>query len=234
MVPIKIGGISYNLPASYGELTCNQFAKLSKIEDQNNMIELLSILLSVDKEILEQCDMVDIDLVVLPFLSYLNEPMVANYIIPDKIEIKGVWYPKPKGIGVNTYGQKNHLQREVAKYEKAGLSDVDLYPFAVALYMQPIVSNSPYNADKVDDLIGDIKNCRINEVWPIASFFLMNYLRSTRKKQLDYLTSQAAKKSEQGLINSIGSESFQRYSVFRRFLIKLLRRSFWKSTISYT
>jgi hypothetical protein len=233
MIPFKLGEKEFNLPTSYGELTYSQYDALLKLPESDDFIGILSILSGLPREDWELCQDSMVDIAIMPHISFLNELFDNQYILPDTIEIEGKRYQLPGTIEVNTFGQKLSLQRAIARAEKQGLQEMEIYPYIVALYMQPIVTESEYSEEKVEKLQEKIKHCRINEVFPIASFFLLNSVRSLQKKQSILSMSQLGKKSEQGYTTSKSSENYQRFSPFRRFCIKVLRMFFSKSTRSY-
>ena len=233
MIPFKLGDKEFNLPTSYGELSHRQYMDLLNLKDPNDFIGILSILSGLHREDWELCQDSMIDIAIMPHISFLNELFDKEYILPDTIEIDGVRYKLPGTIEVNTFGQKLALQRCIANAEKKGLAEIEVYPYVVALYMQPIVTESEYNEDKVEKLEEKIRDCRIDEVFPIASFFLLNSVRSLQKKQSILSTNQQAKKSGPEYTPLKSSESYQRFSPLRRFLIKTLRKFFLKSTRSY-
>lgn len=223
MVPFKIGDISFELPSSYGELTLGQFDQLKKADGK--LISELAILSGVDKKILEQSKDLDIDWNAKNALSFFEDPFDCDqYIVPDYITIGGKRYKTPGGIGINTFGQKLSLQQEISKTELAGGSEVDIYPFVIALYMQPAVTGKPYDSDEVDKLIPEIMNCKLAEAWPLAGFFLSNYVKYSSEKAKNYHTPQPLKRSGLALTGFKSSESSRPYSLWRRFLIGTLNK----------
>lgn len=234
MVHYTLGDKQFSMPASYGELTYNQLKTLTRLPDPDNFLSVLTVLTRITKEEWDQCPDLDVDNKLAPFMQYLNEAFDPVFILPSKIEIKGVWYDLPGGIGVNTFGQKIALQRAIARIEKEGIEEIDIYPYVVALYMQPTVTKLEYNEDKVEALIPDIMECKLNELFPIAGFFLKNCEKSLTKKRNDSVTLRPVKKSGRESINLKSSESYQRYGLLRGALIKVLRRFSWKGTTLFT
>jgi hypothetical protein len=223
-----------SIPSNYGELTYNQFDRLLKLSNPDDFLSIVSVLSNRPKEEWELCPDINADISLYESLKYLEEPFTPIFIKPDKIKIKSVLYDLPGGIAVNTLGQKLALQRCVTKAEKDGTKEVELYPYIVALYMQPIVTQSPYNEDKVEALVNDIKECQLQELFPIAGFFLKSCVTSSKKKKKGYPILLLKKKSEPGSIALKSSESYQRFGLFRGLLIRVLKRFFWKSTASFT
>lgn len=234
MVDCKLGDIAFSLPTSYGELTYNQFVALKDMSDTSDIVGIFSILSGVEKSIIEQSGDLDLDEKIISLIKFLEKLPNLVFLLPDQIYIGDKWYQKPTGIEVNTFGQKLSLQRKVISIQKEGKGEVDIYPFIVALYMQPAITGTPYDEDEVDRLVPLIMECKINQLFPIASFFLKSYELSLQKKRSDSRILLSKKSDRQGLTVSKSSESYQRFSVLRRFLIKILKKYFWKNTISFT
>lgn len=234
MVNYKLADISFTLPTSYGELTFNQFLKLKALPDSENFISVLSVISGVDKATWEQCENIDLDQHLYEFISFLNEPMVGTFILPDRIRIGDKWYDRPEGIALNTFGQKIALQNAIVKCEREGKEEYEVYPYVVALFMQPAVTKKKYDSDEVDKLVTLIMDCKLNEIFPIATFFLTNYLQYFLKKKNDYHIPLLRKKSEQEYTSLKSSESYQRFGRWRRPLIKLLTKFSWKGIRLFT
>lgn len=234
MVNYKLGDISFTLPTSYGELTFNQFLKLKALPDPENFISVLSVLSCVDKTTWEQCDNLDLDQHIYEFISFLNEPMIGTFILPDRIQIGDKWHDRPEGIALNTFGQKIALQNAIAKCEKEGKEEYEVYPYVVALFMQPVVTKKKYDSDEVDKLVPLTMDCKLNEIFPIATFFLTNYLQYFLKKKNGSHTPLLQKKSEPVSTSLKSSENYQRFGRWRRPLIKLLMKFSWKGIRLFT
>jgi len=234
MIYLTLGDNEISIPSSYGELTYSQFDRLLKLPDSDDFLSIVSVLSGRPKEEWDACPDINADISLYESLKYLEEPFAPIFIKPDKIRIKGTLYDLPGGIAVNTLGQKLALQRCITKAEKDGVKEVELYPYIVALYMQPIVTGSPYNEDKVEALVSDIKDCQLQELFPIAGFFLKSCVTPSKKKKKGYPILQLRKKSEPGSIVLKSSESYQRFGLLRGLLIRVLKKCFWKSTTSFT
>ena len=221
MMHFKLSEIEFSIPTSWGELTYNQFMKLKS--NDGELLSVISILSGIDKETWEQVKQLDIDAMVLPYLEFINEPMPI-FILPDRIQYKGEYIALPGGIDINTLGQKISLERERRRIEKENIEEVEIYPFVASLYLQPIITNTPYDNDKVEALMSDMRELKINELFPLVNFFLRNYEKLSKKSLSTYLTHQRAKKSGQVLTGLESSESYQRFGLFRRPLAKLLMK----------
>jgi hypothetical protein len=234
MVHFKSNGFEFSLPSCYGDLTLSQFFKLKELQS-NKLIDILPILSGLDKYTWEQFADIDIDEKIAPCLEFLNGEFDCHlYFVPDYINISGKQYPKPKSVGLNTFGQKLALQSATAEAEKEGKNSVDVYPYALALYMQPIVTGKPYDSDEVDKLLPDIMECKLSEAWPLCSFFLLSFEQSLSEKAKSFHTLQQRKRLEQELKNLKSSATFQQFSLWRKLSIKLLTMFYSRIMPRYT
>lgn len=232
MINFKLGKYEAQLPMRWGELTFKQFYALRKEED---FLSILSILSGLDKSLWEKCDDLDLDQKIAPYMEWMKLPFdCQEYLVPDKIEIAGKLYPKPKGIGLSTFGQKLELESAVTKAEAEGKQEFDVYAYIIALYMQPVIDGPEYNQEKVDKLHEDALNVKLEQGWPLASFFLQNYVVYKKRREGNFLTLLSRKKLERELTALVDSENFRLYSPLRRFTIKLLTKlSKWSIRLYY-
>lgn len=231
MVPFKIDGKSFEIPQHYGALTLGQFLRLKN--ESPDFIGIISILSGIERAAIEQVEDIDLDYKIAPFLEWLKEPFdLQNTILPSFIEISGKQYDRPTGLGINTYGQKLALQNEIEEKENTAQSEIDCYPYALALYMQPIVTGKPYDEEEVQKLIPEILKCRLSEAWPIASFFLSNYEKYLKRRSGNFLTLLHQRKYKRALADLKSSETFRQYSLSRRLLISLMSKCYsWTITL---
>lgn len=233
MIPFNLGKYSFELPQDYGELTLKQFFELRKFE--GDLIGMISVLSGLDRTLWEQARDINIDLTLSVYLDWLNKPFnPEDYILPDRLQINGVYYNRPKDLKSKTLAQKISLQNEMERVQKENGTDVDLIPFALALYFHPIVTGEKYDSEKVEAFIPEIMNCKVEEAYPIASFFLLNWAKSLSKNESDFRILQARKKYERELSASKSSKSLGQFTLLRRTLIKVLRKSYKWITQPYS
>lgn len=234
MIHFTSNSFEFSLPSCYGDLTFNQFFKLKELKS-NKIIDVLPILSGLDKSIWEQFQDIDIDEKIAPCLEFLKGEFDCHlYLIPDYITISGKQYQKPKALGLNTFGQKLALQSSIAEAEKEEKNSVDIYPYALALYMQPIVTGKPYDSDEVDKLLPEIMECKLSEAWPLCSFFLLSFEQSLTEKAKSYHTLQQRTRLEQELKILRSSVTFQQFSLCRKLSIKLLMMFYSRIMPRYT
>lgn len=222
MVHFKSNGFEFSLPSCYGDLTLSQFFKLKNLQS-NKLIDILPILSGLDKAIWEQFADIDIDEKIAPCLEFLQGEFDCHlYLVPDYITISDKQYPKPKSLALNTFGQKLALQTAIADAEKQGKDSLEIYPYALALYMQPIVTGKPYDSDMVDDLVPAVMQCKLSEAWPLCSFFLLSFEQLLIEKEKSYHILQQRKNLELELKTLKSSVTFQQFSLWRKLWIEIL------------
>jgi hypothetical protein len=229
MITFKTQDSSFELPTRWGEITFNQFFALQKSD--GSFLDLISILTGIYKSVWENSDDIMIREKLTPYLEFLNTEFdVQNYLLPDYFVFKDVRYKVVNDIATCTAGQKWHLEDLI----KDGKTEVDLLPHALAIYFQPQITKSDYDAKKVEELLPDMMNLKLEEGWGVASFFLTNFASYLNEKVKALHTNQHLKKSEQELTDFVNSETFQRYSLFRRLLIKLLMKLYSRTMRRFT
>lgn len=230
MIPLIIEGKSIDLPVRYGELTFKQFYDIRKCDGKISTI--VSILTGIPRETLLLINDLDLEDKLSPYLEFLQQDFdVQHYFVPDYFDFDGVKYPKPKELRMQSIGQKWHLEDAV---READGKDVDIYPIALAIYLQPTITGTPYDESKVNELLPKVMEMKLEQGWPLASFFLTNYEKYLNSKRKRSHTRQQAKSYVQVLTDLRNSETFQRYSLWRRLSIKLLIWLFSKITTRYT
>lgn len=230
MIQFKIGKNVINVPSSYSELTVGQFFKLR--DQAKDGIDMLAILTHQTREY--WAEQVDIDKisVLMESLDWVkNIPNFASFLRPDRIEILGTWYDIPKGLGLHTLDQHYCFEDLIMKSNT--MNDIDIIPQALAIYFQPLIDKSKFDRDRLPAIEELITTCRIEEAFPVASFFLLKYKKYSQRKQKHYTTNLLRKKEELALIDSISTASLQRFGIFRRVCVRALRRFFNASTLRY-
>lgn len=223
MIPFKTEEFNFEVPSSYGELTLGQLYELKKCKDDG--LEIFTILSGIDRTKFELSKDLALDVKLNESLEFLQHPFSDEFfLVPDFITVSGKKYKAPKSLVENTYGQKIALQNYIIEVEKEGGNETDAYAFALALYMQPIITGKPYDIEEVEKLVPEILNCKLQEAWPLAGFFLSNFAKSLNESLNALATRQATKKYKLELIDLKNSENFRQFSPWRRFLIKLLTR----------
>ena len=172
MISVQIGDEIYKCATSWHGCTVRQFFQL-KGWDTNDMVALVAILTGAPYEVVACAKQVDIDEILLPYLTFLEKEMPANTERLTHISIEGKEYKVPTDLGQYSFVQKIRLQERMVEIVNNTGSTVDAIPFAVAVYFQPIVQGVKYDTDKATEFANDVvMDCSITEAWAVANFFL--------------------------------------------------------------
>jgi hypothetical protein len=233
VIPFRLSkDIAFELPQDYGELTLKQFFALKKKAD-GDLLDLLSILSGLPRETWEQAKDFNIDVKIEPYLDWMNEKFnPESFALKDTLIINGKECKRPKDIRTQTNGQKLALEKKHYKNQEEGGNDVDLIPFALANYFQPVYFNNKYDADQVEELLPLIMECKIQDAYPIGSFFLTSYARLLTSNERYFLMFLHRKKYELELLASKSSKSSEQYTLLQRVSIKAMKiLSKWTITL---
>lgn len=224
MIPFTLSkDISFELPQDYGELTLSQFFAIRK-NPNGDILDLLSILSGLPKEVWEQARDFNIDAKIAPYLIWMQEPFnPESFILKETLKINDYIIPRPEDIRTQAFGQKIALEKEYYKINKEGGNEIDLIPYALALYFQPIYYGNKYDSDQVNQLLPLIMNCKIQEAYPIGAFFLNSYAKLLNSKERAFHTFLQMKKYEQALIDSKSLKSSGQYTLYQRVSISLTK-----------
>jgi hypothetical protein len=194
---------SIKLPESWSEVAFSQFVKMQSLnEEKNTILETLSILSGEPYDSWLLCRDVDIDEKVVPFISFIYHKVDFEKLpIPKTINYKGKEYKGVKDIGLETFGQKIIFQDYLNKSLEKETNIIQTFPYIVAIYLQPIITESEFNTDKVEELEKEINEMPVTVVIPLATFFLQKSIVSIRKKMKYLLRDMSGKSWKQELKN---------------------------------
>lgn len=201
-LPFKIDGKSYQCPTKWEEVTVKQFQEL-KQWNQKDFVKLLSILTCVPYDILFNTQTIDIDVKLMPALKFIEVPLNDSTLPPvSHIKIDGKQYPVPKDLGKYTFGQKIVATTKINEALKQYNDAYVVLSQMVAIYMQPIIQEKPYNEDEADKMAAEvIDNCSIVEVFAVGCFFLQKLIGLQRKNSLPYPLNLIKNKWLRGFLN---------------------------------
>lgn len=202
MIPFKIDKYSFNLPQNNGELTVKQFLDLRKLKG-NNTLQILAILSGLDESIWSQTSDIDIDNKILSSLDWMTEPFdYQSFMLPDYLTIDGKKYPVPTSISIKTFGQKIAIQTLLEKCDKENIDHIDVIDQALQIYFE-----RPLEL---------IWNCKLEEGFPVASFFFETWSDYLLTSQINLLANKQANKQGRGLTGSTSSDTLGLYTRFRK------------------
>lgn len=224
MIPFTLSkDIIFELPQDYGELTLKQFFAI-KNNPNGDLIDFISIISCVPRNTIEQVRDFNFDQKISPYFDWVQEKFnPEDYILKDHLTIGDKIVKSPKDIKTQTFGQKLSLEKEYFRITKEGGNEVDLIPFALALYFQPAYFNNKYDSDQVNELLPLIMECKIEEAYPIGSFFLNSYAKSLVSKETNFLMFLHRKKAELALIDLKSLKSSGQSTLFQRASIRVMK-----------
>lgn len=166
---VEIDKQQFNCPTKWGEVTVRQFFRLRN--EPADAINVYAIMLGCDRALIERCKQFDLHQQLQPLLAFLHkpvEPADSRIITFDSKE-----YHAPKDIGEGSFIQYTRLHERMAKVVKETGSTIDAIPYAVALYMQPIVQGVDFKTELAEAFIDThVMQASITEATAVGNFFL--------------------------------------------------------------
>lgn len=182
MIPIKLLGISYQLPERWDEVTVRQFIGLmDRSKDiAGNPALILSILSGIDYDVLMNADPRQIEGDILAHLTFLgNDVGLESFEKSETIEINGTRYVVPTDLQNETWGQKITAQMIINEAAAKKMPLISIASELVAVYLQPVINGPFFDDKKMKPIADQIRNTsKISEVWPVAAFFLRKSIKS--------------------------------------------------------
>lgn len=172
MIPVRIGSISAQLPASWDEVTLGHYIEMAKHSDDLSIIRLLSILSGVNYVVLLNVNAETFDERVIDHMNFIREPIDVHSLPEvESLAINGKTYPLPDP-GKCTIGQKLALQSQIRIGQDMNTLHADLVATAVAIYMQPLIDGTPFDDERIDSIREMVLQLPLKQVYPAGSFFL--------------------------------------------------------------
>jgi hypothetical protein len=191
-------------PQGYHDLTYGQLIRL-RMEPTNDIGQLLDILTGIPRAIWMQLSITEAAKI-QKFLQWVIESPCKweELKVPKTLHYKGVDYPIPADLGMDTFGQKIVLEAKIsaivsemlkatgrtnmpdpkkfAEYaqHKSATQMMTLIPYIVAIYMQPRVQGKQFDESEITEIEYEILNCRAVEVYPIGNFFIQSLIVSAQ------------------------------------------------------
>lgn len=188
MIKFKLDNQTYSMPQCWEDISYKQFMELKSWDGEDRLM-FLSILTRVPIDIMEQTSVLDLDDRLEPYASFINKEFKVK---DDKqINFRGQNYKIPKELaGKYSLSQKISLKDKVVQCTINKQELYDIIPFAVAVYLYPLVSGKKYETEYTEELIPEILECSFLEVFSIGSFFLkrLQGYQSANKKRFHVRT----------------------------------------------
>lgn len=209
-IPFKIDTYEFTLATSYEELTTGEFFALRKSQE-NNIPSMLAALSGVPELIWDNVSSETAGVLFNPNakgwfpLQYLYTKMDWNTMpVPETIFIDG----EPVRIGKFSPSLKQKYLMQQAMERAAKASDhIDSAIEILAIYLQPIATKEPFSIEAATKFQEVIKQTKITEAFPTATFFLAKLIGLESAMPSTWLTRALQKKQLQESDGSKFSES---------------------------
>lgn len=196
-IPFKIDTYEFTFATSYEEMTTGEFFALRNSKE-NNLPSMLSALSGVPEMV---WDNVDVESVNVLFkedstgwfpLQYLYEKFDWDKMpLPNEIDIDG---KKIKvGAFFPTLKQKHLIDKAIDNAAK-NKDHIDSAIEVLAIYYQHIVTGKEFSIEASNEFQSKIKETKIVEAFPLATFFLAKSLGLESVMQSSWLTKALRKK----------------------------------------
>lgn len=170
--------INIKIPESWDNITLNKFIKLQGLytpESKPTIIDIISVLGDIDKNILMQAEAEEIDMIA-NHLDYLSKP-ISNKITNEII------------IGNDKYIINTDEKMKFGEYvDCQTILDSDKTNYSAILGIICRKENEIYDddfiANKLNDRIDMFANMPITKVYPTITFFLTKWVQSSNNIQL--------------------------------------------------
>ncbi len=173
MIAVKINDQKMSLPDKWEEVTTMQYMHMVRHSSDLNPVRLLSILIGMDYDTLQQVDSTGIDLSVLNMITFIgNDIDFKSLPVPDRIKIGEKEVDVPKDIRRETLGQKLMMQTFLNGLSERKAPIIEVIPFAIATYLSPGYYEKPYDDNRAQQLIPLIEQCPVMITHPLGYFFL--------------------------------------------------------------
>ncbi len=208
MLEYTLGKQTFTVPASLKEATVKQFKQLRQTGIKKDLCMTLAIFTGLSYDTWFKLNLKKFDIErLIESLSWIEDfQLLKKMPVPEFYHVAGKKIKVPKQLELETLGQRIAFASEIiANVDKVDL--FDLCDKAVAIYMYPKITGKEYDTDKlylIQDLIDDSP---IAEVYPMAAFFLIQFVQWLIKKEKKSTARQTLMKLQQVLKGSLYSVS---------------------------
>lgn len=173
MISVKINDQKMTLPDKWEEVTTGQYMQMVQHSNDLNPIRMLSILLGMNYDTLQQTDSENIDLSILNMMSFIGHDVDFKALpVVDRLTIGEKEIEVPKDIRRETLGQKLMMQTFLNSLAERKAPIIEVIPFAIATYLSPGYYEQPYDDKRAEQLIPLIEKCPVMLTHPVGYFFL--------------------------------------------------------------
>lgn len=172
----KKSNLSFTLPSGWHDVPFNKAFEI--ITQDLTDLQIISILTGHSVKLLKQSTDLETIHYLKQSLLFLNEdPIKKNPEFPVKCMGKPlpyVNYADKFDLGKVTVGQVEDMQAEIAKVDQEDEQGIlQVFPVIIAIYMQPIYNNKPYDYDEAIGMVKDVEEqVDYKTMINMGSFFL--------------------------------------------------------------
>lgn len=185
MLPFVLGNQPFQLPTCWEDISLGKYLDLHRlaVEGRTEFHQILSVLIGIPEEDLQQCPEIDLDRRLSPHLAFLQTPVIASSIPkPENIVIDGNSYPVPSDLSLETWGQALFLDEALQRSYKETGDVIRAIPEALAIYFYPVVSGKPFLIKEAREFVNVIRdNVSFLDGYPVGAFFLRTYIEFKRR-----------------------------------------------------
>ena len=169
-IRIEINDQTIQAPTSWEEVKVSHFINPEFLTMDS--LGLISSLTGIDRRALmnSKDDVMDKVGKMVEFIA-LDPRGYAKAVMMETFTLRGVECKVPMDIEVERLGQKIMLQDAMGRNKFI----YQAIPEAIAIYLIPQLNNDEFDEKLIPDLVEEVKELRIVDVFPIADFFLSSY-----------------------------------------------------------
>lgn len=184
MVTFRLGGVKYQAPASWKEVTTKQYARIKRdwepekdIADRD-YVKLLQLLINHPGPIPFDRN-VENDLTLMSILGWvITEEERFPKELPKALKIGRQTYMVPQDPSELSIGQNIHLRRAIEKAKAKAKIMEEVIATAVSIYMQPIIDGTKkFDNTRAQEIAAELEDMPAFVVYPIGFFLLRRVSR---------------------------------------------------------
>lgn len=194
---------SVEIPQSWDELSTDMFQRIATEWDCKDAIKLFSIASGIDYDGIRDSKDRTLETKLIAAIQFIYKSPIEwdNIKSPETLEINGKSIVIPKNIAALTIGQSIVLKQRIQEYanEFKHRKDVPVFikdfyfdgliSYAIAIYLQPIVYDCPFDTLKAYELEREILKMPITKTYPIGFFLLARLMGFGRHSITNWIVS---------------------------------------------
>jgi hypothetical protein len=170
MLQINVNDTSKMCPTFWEDVKTGTYQKLKATKDLD-LLKGFSVLIDTDLIELEQSTSEDLEVALYQCASFIftQEEYFRKSDVPKSIKLKGVNLILPRKLENMTLEQTLFMRTKMSK--EGGVLE-EFISTACAVYLQPLVTKTPFNVEEAMALKAEIDELPIEQTFPVGFFFL--------------------------------------------------------------